>query len=114
ELKDYCDLYDFAMADIDKLKMDLKALETKNYNLTTINTSLTEELARNAQYQIQPLEEVPTNLQELLKLLETWYPGQVAVLKEAFDSADGYDVRDLKKSWKLLRSIPEELYRVIF
>lgn len=114
ELKDYCDLYDFAMADIDKLKMDLKALETKNYNLITLNTSLTEELARNAQYQIQPLEEVPTNLQELLKLLETWYPGQVTVLKEAFDSADGYDVRDLKKSWKLLRSIPEQLYRVIF
>src|SRR5690606_32446925 len=56
----------------------------------------------------------PTNVLELLNLLEDKYKEQIVVLEEAKESAADFEIKDLKKAWRALKSIPEILSPLLF
>jgi hypothetical protein len=112
DLSQYCSLYDDKDAELDLLKKRLKDLETKQFELTNINKAL--EATVKEVPSVLPFQEVPTSLLELLKLLATHYPSKIVILNEAYLSAEQYDLKDIKKGWKALRSIAENLHNIMF
>lgn len=112
-MSQYCDLYDQASSDTEFYKIAMKELERKNYELEQQNQSLQDAISSGPKI-LFDLDDLPTNLQDLLKLLEEKYENEVVVLQEAKDSSAEFDVKDLKKSWRALKSIPEILFPILF
>jgi hypothetical protein len=112
ELSQYCRLYDDKDAEAENLRGEIKVIAEQNFSLRTQNKQLAEASAGNDVLSLP--EKVPTCLVELLDWIESGFPKKVVVLEEAKRSADGFEVRDINRAYKLLRSIPDVLHDLMF
>lgn len=113
EIDEYCSLYDQAVSDSGLFKDEIKNLKRDNFNLAA-QLQQYEIANPSEQYQTYFLEKVPTKLIDLIELAELYYNQKIVFLQEAKDSAEGYDLNDLNKAWKALKSIAEVLHPIMF
>lgn len=113
ELNQYCSLYDDKDIELDLLKGELKGLESKNFDL---NSQLQQVLGikGNGESEYQIPDSIPTTISELLECIEKGYPNKIVVLEEARESARGFEVKDINKAYKLIKSIPDVLHDLMF
>lgn len=113
ELTQYCSLYDDKDIELDLLKGHLKEEESKNFALKSQLEQFVGTKENDApDYQIP--ETIPTSLLELLDCVEKGYPNKIVVLGDAKDSAREFEIKDINKAYKLIKSIPEVLHELMF
>lgn len=71
-----------------------------------------ESLSRSASV-ISSLDHIPTCLVDELRLAERLWPGRVAVLPEAYDSAKNYPA-DIDEAWRMLSAMANTLWELHF
>lgn len=113
ECVQYCAWYDEKDDETGRLEEVVESMETKFYELRLRNQILEDQI--NAAELASTLPDyIPQNLSDLLEIIEQHYPKYVVVLNDAKNSARDYEVKDINKAWKLLKSIPEKLYPIMF
>lgn len=70
-------------------------------------------LAKTAQSVIEGMEAFPRDLPGVLQLISDLYPGQVVILDEAFQSAEGWPF-DADRAWRVLKAMATYLPQLHF